>query len=825
MSIQVAFALLVFVLLVIAIVGGFLLYIYWGLVQRPTPRASGRMTMVGLENPVEILLDKHGIPHIYTQTEADLFFAQGYMHGRDRLWQMEQNRRIARGTLADVFGESALEVDRFSRIIGFRRAAQAEATKLDAATRASVGAYVSGINAYIDAHPGRLAAEFNLLRIVPERWQIEDVVAIYKLLGWSLSVNWESELTRLQAMAVLGPMRAAELEPDYPKTTPVILEAVGSQEMTRLLSTAGLLLNEYEKIQPWVAQPAAGMGSNSWVLAPRHTQTRRAILCNDPHLALQIPGVWYENALHSPTLAVSGASYPGIPGVLIGHNQTIAWGLTNAFVDVQDLYLEEPDPVHATRFAFAGEFEDAEVREETIVVRRQATAHVERVVITRHGPLITKLVRDAEGLPPLAVRWTGHAPGNGLAAILQLNRAQGWDEFVAALAGWGLAPQNISYADTDGNIGYLLVGEIPVRRQNLGMVPAPGWDGAHEWQGLVPPQELPRLFNPPSGRIVLANNKIVGDDYHHFLGVDFVPGWRAARLEEMLLEKERFSLRDMEEMQLDTTSKFAALLAPMLAQLNSDEPFVKVAINYLRRWTFQMDPESSAGLILQYTLICLLQEVYGNKLSALGNPFLGVTRSPISLLHGAGVRATARLVELLAAEEESPWYTDMETQRRRTRDEVLYAALAQAVTLIRSELGDNARRWNWGRVHQVRYVHPLGSVRLFRSLFNRGPFPVGGDATTPNQTAHAPKLPLGLVQVTASYRQVYDVGAWDAAKTVTTSGQSGHPMSPNYADQITMWREGVYHAMPWSREAVRAVARNRIEFVPAVSPARVDAPV
>jgi len=815
MSIQVAFVALVVLLVLVALICGFVLYAYWRMVQRPTPKSSGRVQVAGLGERVEILLDKHGIPHVYAENEADLFYAQGYMHARDRLWQMEQNRRIARGTMSEVFGDSALEVDRFSRIVGFRRAAQVEAAQVDSATLAILAAYVAGVNAYMDANAGRLGAEFNLLRFVPERWQVEDVIAHHKLLAWSLSVNWENELSRLQLLATLGPMRAAELEPDYPAKTPLILEAVGSVESTRLLSTAGLLLNEYEKIKQWVGQPTEGMGSNSWVIAPKHSQNRRAILCNDPHLALQIPGIWYENALHCPKLEVSGASYPGLPGVLIGHNAQIAWGLTNAFVDVQDLYLERADGDDSTRFAFGDAWEEAVVLEETITVRRQAQPHVERVVITRHGPLISNLIEDEAGSTlPLSLRWVGHLPTHGIRSILNLNRAQEWDSFVAALADWGGAPQNVTYADYDGNIGYLLAGMMPVRRQNLGVVPALGWDGAHEWTGMVPRQELPRLFNPPSGRIVTANNKIVGDDYHHFLGIDFLPGWRAARLEEMLTEKERFGLRDMEEMQLDVTSKFAAVLTPFFAQLNSDDPFIKVAIGYLRRWTFQLDPESTAGLILHYALICLVDEVYGKKLGPLRDAYLGVTRSPILLMNGYSHRATTKLVELLAAEEESPWYTDMETQRHRTRDEVLYVALAQAVKLIRAELGDNARRWNWGRVHQVRYTHPLGSVRLFKNLFNRGPFPVGGDATTPNQTAHAPHLPLGFVQVTASYRQIYDVGMWDEAKAVTTSGQSGHPMSANYADQITMWLEGVYHAMPWSRTAVEATARNRIELMP-----------
>ncbi len=373
---------------------------------------------------------------------------------------------------------------------------------------------------------------------------------------------------------------------------------------------------------------------------------------------------------------------------------------------------------------------------------------------------------------------------------------------------------NITYADADGNIGYVLAGTVPARRHNLGLAPACGWDGAHEWDGLVTAADLPRSFNPPSGKLVTANNKIAGDDYHHFLGVDFLPGWRAARIEEMLSAKERFALKDMQEMQLDVASKFAAVLAPLLAQINSDDPFVAVAIGHLRRWNYRVEVDSTAALVLHYTLICLLDEVYGKRLGDLRRPYLGMTGSPLFIANGLGQRAAARLLELLSNHVESSWYDDVESGRRRARDEVLYAGLSQAVKLIRADLGDNARRWNWGRVHQVRYAHPLGSMRLFRSLFNRGPFPVGGDATTVNQTYHAPQLPLGMVQVTAAYRQIFEVGSWDKAVSVTTSGQSGHPMSEHYVDQMTMWREGVYHSMPWSREAVDAATRYRAYLRP-----------
>lgn len=800
-------------LLVLA--GALVLAVYWRLVQRPTPKLDGAATLPGLSAAVEALRDKHGIPHIYAANLSDVLRAQGYLHAQDRLWQMEQNRRIAQGRLAEVFGPLALDVDRFSRIVGFYRAAALEADQLDEVARGAVDAYVQGINAYMAAHPGRLGAEFNLLRVTPEPWTVDDVIGVSKVMAWMLSVNWEGELTRLQLVQKFGPLAASELEPEYPAQNPAILEGVGSQESMRLLSVAGLLLNEYEKIRRWVGQPQEGMGSNAWAVAPKASATRRAMLCNDPHLGLQIPGVWYENHLECPELRVSGASLPGMPGVVIGHNQEIAWGITNAFVDSQDLYVERAHPERPLHFAFGDEWYGATVVEEIIHVRRQAEPHVEQVVITRHGPLISRWVKGEASLGlHLALRWTGHDPGQNVRAMMRLNQAGSWAEFQAALAEWSSPPQNFVYADADGNIGYLLAGRVPLRRYNLGLMPAPGWDGAHEWQGSIPPTELPRSFNPPSGKIVSANHKIVGDDYHHFLGMDFLPGWRAARIEELLNEKERLSLRDMEEIQLDTGSKFAAALAPFFAQLNSDDPFVRVAISHLRKWNHRMDADSIAALIFQYALIGLLDEVYGGKLEELRDDFFGISSTPLFLINGFSLRVATRLQQLIREQLESPWYTDVKTGRHRTRDEVLYAALAQAVMLIRSELGDNALRWNWGRMHQARYVHPLGSMRLFRGLFNRGPFPVGGDATTPNQTYHAPRLPLGLVQVTASYRQVFEVGEWDTARSVTTSGQSGHPMSEQYADQITMWREGVYHAMPWSRPAVEAAARFRMTLYP-----------
>ncbi|MBI3960129.1 MAG: penicillin acylase family protein [Chloroflexi bacterium] len=822
MTLATILTVLIVLFVAVALFGAVFLYVYWWLIQRALPDLSGKLPLDGLTAPVEVLRDERGIPHIYAQNQADLFRAQGFVHAQDRLWQMEQNRRIASGRLSEFFGVAALEVDRFSRIVGFRRAAEAEVATLEPEIVAVLEQYVAGINGYIASRPGRLAPEFNLLRRQPEPWTLLDVLAFSKVMGWSLSVNWESELVRLQLANQLDPVLAADLEPDYPPQNPAISEALGEKSL-RLVSTAGLLLSQYEQLQKWLGPAGPNQGSNNWVVGPKASNSGRAILCNDPHLSLTMPGVWYENHLHyagrtnSPTYTgdfhVSGVTFAGAPGVVIGHNERIAWGVTNAFPDVQDLYIERAHPQRANHFAYGDGWEEARVIEEAIVVRRQTKPHIERVVITRHGPLIDRLVTSGAGVP-LALRWQGHQPGRLIHAILGINRAQNWQEFDAALADWSVPAQNFVYADVEGNIGYRLAGDIPIRRAGLGLVPAPGWTDEYEWEGLIPHAELPHVYNPPSGLIVTANNKLTGDDYPHFLGVEYFPGWRARRIEELLREKRRLTLKDMEQIQLDTTSLYAAELTPILAAHQSSDPYVNIGVNLLRNWSHTMQAESAAALVFHYTLLHLLDMTFGDKLGPAKRGFLGGTLSPLFIISGFLHRAESRLLEILRENEESVWYTDAKTGRRRSRDELIGEALLLSVRRIRKEVNPTPRQWAWGRMHQIRYAHPMGSVLLLAGFFNRGPYPLGGDGTTPNQTSYAPELPPGLAQIVASYRQIYDVGDWDAARTITTSGQSGHPLSRNYADQIPMWLEGVYHPMPWSREAVEEIAVHRLRLGP-----------
>jgi len=518
------------------------LIIYW-LIYRPLPGINGTVRVKGLRDRVEVIRDRWGIPHIYAGNEEDLFFAQGYVHAQDRLWQMEVHRRLASGTLAEILGGIALEADRFSRIIGFRRAAQADLALLDEETRRYLEAYSRGVNAFIETHRSRLPLEFTLLRHKPAPWTPLDTAAFAKFMGWALSCNWESELLRASLIEILGPERAAELEPPYPESNPIIIQSSKFKAQSSNISTGinrqdvATTLSGLSKVQRKVAcfssSGGTGEGSNNWVINGARSVTGKPLLANDPHLSPMMPSIWYENHLVGGDFAVTGASMPGIPGVVLGHNHRIAWGATNAYPDVQDLYLERLRTTSSgcPEYEFRGKWERAQVVREEIKVRGRREPVVEEVVITRHGPIISGLLTGEA--PPLALRWVGHQPSPMLQS-LRFNRARNWEEFVASLRSWSVPAQNMVYADVEGNIGYYMAGQVPIRAKGLGLVPVPGWTGEYEWTGYIPFEELPQAYNPPTGYIASANNKIVGEDYPYFLTLEPLPGYRARRIVDLI---------------------------------------------------------------------------------------------------------------------------------------------------------------------------------------------------------------------------------------------------------------------------------------------------
>ncbi|MBI5303098.1 MAG: penicillin acylase family protein [Chloroflexi bacterium] len=784
--------------------------------RRSLPQTNGTLRVAGLQAPVEVLRDAWGVPHLYAANRDDLFFAQGYVHAQDRLWQMELNRRVGYGRLAEIFGALALDSDRLIRTLGFARSAQRDWDALDADTRHALECYARGVNAFLAQNGSRLPPEFLLLGFKPEPWRALDAVVFAKFMGWGLSGNWDTEILRAAFIGKLGVERAMELETDYPRTNPTILPSA----IFRNLADAMTAQFDAAKNLPMLGIRG---GSNNWVVDGVKTHTGKPLLANDPHLALTLPGVWYENHLVAPDYAVTGVSFAGAPGVVIGHNREIAWGFTNAFPDVQDLYIEKANPANPREFEYRGKYEPATMVREEIRVKGRAELHVEEVVITRHGPILNRVIALDDKSAPLALRWVGNEPSGTVQAFLKINAASTWDEFTHAIRDWTVPSQNMVFADRVGNIGFYQPGKIPVRAQGLGLVPSPGWTGEFEWIGWIPHEELPHAFNPPQHFVATANNQVVGDDYPHWLTRDYSNGYRAARITTLLCEKEKLTPDDFARIQRDVYCAPAKTLTAHLLTLQPrDDPstplrarFETRALAELKTWDYHLTAESVAGGICKTVEHFALRRLLADKLGdTLTNHFCGMgfhpVVSPITFFYDRALVMLLRTLE----QEQSVWYTDAATGKTRTRAEFLTLAFGDAIAALRQKYGDDLSRWSWGNLHQIHLDHALGAVKPLDKIFSRAPRPLGGDPSTVLQGAYLPGFPIHSAHFLPSWRQIIDLADWDNSRAVHLPGQSGHPASEHYTDMIVPWLRGEYHALAWSREKVDAQTKARLVLEP-----------
>lgn len=796
------------------VIGGFLAYLYRWVMTRPVPDLDGRVTLAILDGPVTIRRDRHGIPHIRASTKADVFRAQGYVHAQDRLWQMEQTRRIASGTLAALFGEAALPADRYCRTIGFRRSARQELDQLWPQERALLDWYCEGVNAYMQERRGRLAAEFGLLRCEPEAWTPTDCLAVAKLVAWSMSVNWDSELLRLLLAGQMGLDRTVQMEP-VTLASPSILDTADPTETEQILLTAEALLAEYQKVKTFMPLSEPGQGSNCWTVAGARTASGHTLMCNDPHLQVALPCALYEQHLTGGGLDAAGAMFPGAPGIVFGHNEHMAWGITNACTDVQDLFVERIDPKRPDHYDRAGQWHPLEQHTELFQIRGQDKPVTAQVRLTHHGPLITDVVPETAGMP-LALQWTGHMPGHTFHCLWELLHAQSCQEGIQAFAHWNVPTLNLSLADTEGNIDYILIGRHPVRHTGLGLLPNAGWEGTGEWIDFIPFDRHPGLHNPEGGVIVHANNRMVDGNSPYWFGCEFDPGYRARRIAERLDQHPFPSLVDMRRLQVDTHSGYAAALLPELLPYEFDDEWEKHALKVLAAWNQCMEVDSEGAFIFHHIFNSLLHEAFGAKLEDLAQHYLGRSFSPLALLGAFRMTAQMHLLDLLQNHRTSAWYAGADG-RERTREEFVRVAVARAVSQMRANMGEATRKWDWGRIHQIKFTHILSSawlLRPFRPLLNRGPFPLAGDGTTILQATYALGAAQGLALVVPAYRAVMEVGNWDTMLSVINTGQSGHPVSRHYDDQIGMWREGEYHIMPFTPQAVDEIAIFTLHLEP-----------
>ncbi len=800
--------------LILAAVGG-----YWYLFARSFPQTSGKLQVPGLDAPVAVYRDRWGVPHIYAETSHDLFFAQGYVTAQDRIWQMEFHRRAGSGTLSQVLGAGALEADRFVRTLGWRRIAEAEVGLLDAESREMLEAYSAGVNAFIDDHRGRLPLEFTILGFEPGPWTPADTLAFAKLMAWTLGGGWENELQRARYMQSLGEEQAWEIVPVNPESDRPIVQSELAElqglNLDRTLARAAAL----ERV---TGLGGTGLGSNNWVVAGSRSTTGLPLLANDSHLPIQMPSIWYEIHLEGGGYRMAGFTFPAAPTVLIGHNDRIAWGVTNLGPDVQDLYIERVDPENPDRYLFDGEWRDMEIVTETIPVKDRPDPVVERVRLTHHGPVINPVadqVVEALGEESaVSLRWTALEPDPGiLAAFLRLNRAQNWSEFRQALSHYTAPSQNFIYADRDGHIGYQTPGRIPIRTEgHSGLLPVPGSTGEFEYEGYIPFEELPHVLDPVEGYIVTANNRVAAADYPYPISYDWAIGHRAERIAQLIQDRPQHSVEGFRQIQADTYYRPAEPFMPYLLALEPEGFLEERALNQLRGWDLRNEPDQTGASIFHTFYWKLVERTFADELGELFPDYLATPQSHLLVL--------STLIE----DPASPWFDDKTTPEVETRDGIVQAAFRDALDFLGRRYGDVPHDWSWRRLHTATFSHqPLGAVDPLGLLLNRGPVSPPGAAWTVFASPYSFRTLANADPVNAadpqlfstssisSQRIIVDLSDFGESMAMHSTGQSGIPFHPHYADMIRPWQETALHPMLWDRSEVEAETWEMLILEPA----------
>ncbi len=794
-------AVLVLVLLAAAAAGAGGIY----LVRRAVPHTSGTLALPGLAQPVEVIRDRWGIPHVFARSSRDLLFAQGFVHAQDRLWQMELNRRAASGRLSEIFGEPALSTDRFLRTIGLRRAAEAHLASLSPQSRANLEAYAAGVNAFITGAGRRLPIEFTILRVAPERWTPADTLVYGKLMAWVLGGDWRAEILREHLHARFGERALERLWPDYPESPVIAPEATGTSSPAQDLPVRpGVPLiprGRRAQIDPPPREPTIitgvrGLGSNNWVVAADRTTTGGPLLANDPHLEGQMPSVWYLMHLTDDRHSMAGATFPGVPGIIVGHNRDIAWGVTNANPDVQDLFVERFHPNDPLRYLYKGQWLRATAVRETIKVKGRKDPVIEVVRITRNGPIISNVVRGLNAY--LAIRWTALESSSIVEAVDAINRASSWEEFRQALRAWDAPSQNFVFAHRNGDIGYQMPGRIPIRTRGTGAQPSPGWTGEFDWTGSLPFDALPAVQRR-TGFIVSANNRIAPTGYPHYLGREWDPGFRARRITELLAAEGKHSTDTFKRIQTDLASIPGKAVVAALQGAKIADPALQPLFTELLEWDGVLAASSRTAAIYEAFLHSLLKEVFRGTLDdGVWSRYLRHYDAPVVALLG------------VLGDPSSGWWGGR-------RDHVIEDAMRDALRTLEARLGRDRTQWRWGRLHQPTFVHPIGRVKMLSWIFNTTAPETGGDAFTVNNGAFDPEQPFRQALV-ASYRQILDPADWDRSLVIHTTGQSGAPFHRHYRDFTPLWARGEYVPLLFSRQRIDEAAAGRLTLTPQPTP-------
>jgi len=777
--------------------------------KKSIPQYEGEIIISGLTDKVTVYRDERGMPHIYAANEHDLYLAAGFISAQERLWQMDLIRRSATGRLSEIFGDkkntsseimgkSFLQADMFARCLQIQEKSKIVLENEDPEIISCLQAYADGVNAFIKTASDKLPLEFRILSYTPYPWTLEDIANIIGFMGWNLtSRNLTSEIFSYQLVQKLGIEKASMLLPDWKIPTEYAYPDFEISE--ELLSRIQSSISSFDQVNELGV--TAFSGSNNWAVSGNRTETGKPILSNDMHLTLSSPGIWMQMHQVIPgKLNVTGVLIPGQPFIVAGHNEKIAWGMTNLMVDDVDLYAEKINPENHNQYFFNGEWNDMTSKDEIINIkkRKQDTLTVK---FTHRGPIISDL-RDIKDFT-LSMRWAGYDYSDEIRSVYLLNRATGWEDFREGLKSFRALSQNFAYADVDGNIGLNVGGGVAIRKGG-GILIRNGETDEFDWKGYVPFEQLPFIFNPEKGYVSSANNKAVNDDYPYYISYDFVVPYRINRIRQMLDEKEIFGMEDFKRMINDQHSDLAALLTPYILRLNNRveelTPQENSALAALTEWDYDMNASLIAPTIFEFFRKSFRKNLLADDLGDFFNQLFYMTAE--------------YYVYRILKTGSNDLVDNINTPEKETIDDIVMQSFKECIKSMIKQCGKNQERWEWGDIHKITIKHPLGSVRILNCLYNLNSdkYSIGGSDHT--VSPYFSFVPGFKVAHGASERHIFNTADWDESLTVLPGGASGMPASEFYLSQVETYLNGNFYKDCFSEDAVKSSAKYTLVLKP-----------
>ncbi len=787
-------ALILALVIVVVLIAGALFF--RSVARRGLPDYDAPVFLDGNTDEVVVFRDAFGIPHIYAKNENDLYRAVGYCMAQDRLWQMDLLRRVCSGRLSEIFGEDLVETDLLLRSLRMPEKSRLILKNTEDPMVRACLSFTDGVNQYIDANLNRLPPEFIILRYKPEKWQPEHSVNLVGYMGWDLRLSWNEEVVLDKVRRLFGEAKMRELLPDPALRKTCVYP--GFAAAPEGLDIGSTLLSGSSQLRKLGL--AVFGGSNNWAVSGQKSVDGNPILANDMHLGLNSPGIWYQmHQVVAEKLNVTGVVLPGQPFVVAGHNDRIAWGFTNVMVDNTDFYLEKVHPENPRQYELNGTWRDMEVRTEEIKISGGETIR-EELRFTHRGPIVSRF-HDAEDLA-ISMRWIGNDYSNELRSVYLVNRAGNWEDFKNAMSTFISVSQNTVYADVDGNIGLYCCAGVPIRKGGDTNTLLPGETDEFDWKGIVPFEELPHSFNPENGAVSSANNRTVGDEFPFYISNWFFPSTRIDRIRQMLDEKERFSAEDFKRMQADQKSVLVAsildIVLPEMERSDLPTDLENEALRLLSAWDGVLSKTSAEASIFETFLWVFAENLMADEM---GDDLYG------EFLESSLLREYA--IQNVMDARDSLWCDDIDTPETvETFTDIVQKSFREAIAYLRDHHGRNPDDWQWGKIHRLTLVHPMGSVKILDWLFrfNSGPYEAGGSSHTVCPYSY----PLGEpfdVTWGASHRHIYTPANWDESLSVIPTGVSGIPASPHYCDQTQLYLANRYHPDYFSRDMVEKNAR------------------